>query len=251
MGICFTFNFMKYCLTFLFIIGYFVTFSQINQGTISYNGRVTHMYEDDYQIEIPYEQQNTNGVLAEIYFDSSNVEVDLIATIAYTLNVTHQKEKGWLLYTERSGSSKTVQATMYDSIEVFVFDSLVFNYDTTKVIAGYACNLAKYQFAGIEYELWFCKDFNIGSNLLPVPDEIPGACLEFTIQLEIADVKYTASGVDLAAPNPNRFKMVLPGGYVLDGEPLFPIEQSKTRQIERGHNDSEIPPPPPPIIEKN
>ena len=52
------------------------------------------MYENGYQIEIPYEQQNTSGVFAEICFDSINVEVDLIATIAYTLSVTHQKQEG-------------------------------------------------------------------------------------------------------------------------------------------------------------
>jgi hypothetical protein len=209
------------------------------------------MYQDDYQIEIPYEQQNTNGILAEIYFDSSNVEVDLVATIVYTLNVTHQKEKGWLLYMERYGSDKIVQTTSYDSMEVFVFDNLEIKYDTTKVIAGYTCNFAQYELAGIEYELWFCNDFNIGSNLLPLPDEIPGACLEFTIQLEIADVKYTASGIDLTAPNPDRFNMVIPSGYVLEGKPLFPVEQTKPKQIEREFTDTEIPPPPLPVIEKN
>ena len=45
--------------------------------------------------------------------------------------------------------------------------------------------------------------------------------------------------------------MVIPSGYVLDSEPLFPVERTKTLQIEREQIDSEIPPPPPPIIEKN
>ena len=134
---------------------------------------------------------------------------------------------------------------------MFEFESLALNFDTTKIIAGYTCNLAKYQLAGIEYNLWFCEDFDIGSNLLPIPDEIPGACLEFTIQLEIADVKFTATDVDLTTPNTNRFKMLIPSGYVLEGEPSFPVEHAKTWEIDRGRIDSEIPPPPPPIIEKN
>jgi hypothetical protein len=242
---------MKHILAFLFCIGGLFLLAQNNQGTISYIGRVTHMYdEDDYQVEIPYEQQNTNGVMAEIYFDSSNIELDLIATIVYSLNVTYQKEKDWLLYLERNGSNKTVQTTTYDGIEVFVFDSLEFNFDTTRIIAGFSCNLARYIFAGIEYELWFCKDIHLGSNLLPVPDEIPGACMEFTIQLEIVDVKYTASRVELTAPDPNRFEMIIPNEYKLEGEPLFPIQQSKIHKTEGEQIKSKIPPPPPPIIEK-
>lgn len=241
---------MKQYLTFLFCLLCFYALTQNNQGTISYNGRVTHMYdEDNYQIEIPYEKQNSKGVMAAIYFDSSNIKIDLMATIAYTLTVTHQKEQGWLLYLERFGSKTVAKTTMYDDMEIFVFDSLEFNYDTTKTIAGYSCKLARYQLAGIKYELWFTNEINLGSNLLPIPDEISGACLEFTIQLEIADIRYTAYEIDLNTPNPKRFEMVIPEKYILTEEALFPVKQMQSHEVKMNQIDSEIPPPP--IIENH
>lgn len=242
---------MNHVLSILFSFTSVIALGQIKEGAISYTGRVTHMYDGEgYQIEIPYEKQNTKDVVAEIYFDSINNKLDLMATFAYTQTVIHQKEKGWVLSHERFGSERTVQTTTYDEMKVFDFDSLEFNYDTTKLIAGYSCNVAYYKLAGIPYEVWFCKDIDVGSNLLPVPDEVPGAYMEFTFQLDIADVKYMATAVDLNAPNPMRFEMKIQGGYELEDEPLFPVEQPPAFEVKkRERTSTEIPPPPPQIHE--
>lgn len=219
--------------------------AQNKQGTIHFNGRVIHMYnEDNYQIKIPYESQNTNGMAATIYFDSSACEVDLIASIAYTLNVTHQKEKEWVLYLERLASDARAETILYSDMKTLVFDSLELNYDTTRSIVGYTCNLARYQLNGINYEAWFTKDILLGSNLLPLPNEIDGTCLEFTINMDIVDVKYTAFDFDEMTPNANRFEMIIPENYSLYGEPLFPVKQMKTIEVKNYEHDK-IPPPPP------
>lgn len=242
---------MKSLLILIFSALACCSFGQLASGTIHYSGRVTHMYDSEgYRIEIPYERQNTNEILGAIYFDSVNLEVDFLATIAYTLNVTLQKEKEWVLYQERWGSEKTAQTVLYDDMQRYTFDSLFFNKDTVRSIAGYPCHLAVYVLAGIPYEVWFSEEITLGGNLLPVPDKILGACLEFTLPLEIADVKYTAHMIDATAPNPTRFEMLLFYTDALEGEPLFPIVEPAPKKTQQHDRTLEIPPPPPPRVEE-
>lgn len=235
---------MKSLLILVFSAIAFCSFGQLNMGTIHYSGRVTHMYNaEGYQIEIPYERQNTNGMMGEIHFDSVNLEVDFMASIAYTLNITLQKEKEWVLYQERFGSDRTALTVLYDDLDIYQFDSLSFNRDTVRTIAGYPCHQVNYILEGIPYEAWFCADIELGGNLLPLPNEITGACLEFTLPIDIADVKYTATKVDSTPPNPDRFEMTLLFKDALVGEPLFPLMEPMEFKSE--NEQFESPPPPP------
>ncbi|NVK63907.1 MAG: hypothetical protein HWE22_04940 [Flavobacteriales bacterium] len=239
---------MKSLSLILFSIISYCSIGQVRVGSIEFSGRVTHMYDaENYQIEIPFERQNTQGVLGKIYFDSTHLEIDFLATIAYNLNVTYKKEKEWVLYLERFGSNKKAKTVLYEDLEVFIFDSLSFNFDTIKVIASYPCHLATYELAGIPYEAWFCTDIELGGNLLPIPTEIAGTCLEFTLPMDIADVKYTATTVNSTPPKPERFEMVLPHAYVLEGEPLFPVTEPTRKEPSERTSLPPIPPPPPPM----
>ncbi len=238
---------MKHFFILTFLSFTFSSFGQLDAGTIHYTGRVTHMYDaEGYQIEIPYEKQNSNEVFGEIYFDSLNLKIDFIATIVYMLNVTLQKEKQWVLYHKRFGSDKTAETVFYDDLLVYQFDSLSFHLDTVRTIAGYSCHMANYYLTGIPYEAWFSTDIHLGGNLLPIPDDIRGACLEFTLLTDIADVKYTAKTVDPTPPKASRFEMVLLFKDALKGTPLFPLVE-RIYDTPTTTSIPETPPPPPPM----
>jgi hypothetical protein len=248
---------MNYFQSILLCFVFTSAWTQIDQGTIDYSGRVYRAYDaDGHYYDIAYEDQKSDDVLALIHFNSENTKIDAIVSIVYSYQVRHQKPKEWVLSFERLGSVKVVEAVMYYDFKIYEYDSLQLNYDTTKLIAGFSCHLASYECAGQAYEVWFTEELNIGPNLLTIPDDIPGTPLEFTLMMDMADVLYTATSFNPTAPNPKRFEMILPADYSLENESPFPIEllapiQDEIIHLKEVEYDPSIPLPPPPIREDN
>lgn len=242
---------MKLTVLSFLIAFHFNVVGQINQGVIRYEGRITHYFDqNEFCLEIPEEQQKINSA-AVIYFDSTNIKLDLLATIVYSSVIIHEKEKDWLLYLHRDGSERYAYTLRYNDIKGTIFDSITHNHDTVKVIAGYTCHLTKYRLGELEYEAWSTNEIELGSNLLPIPDEIAGACLEFTLRFRKVNAKFTATSVDFTKPDTVLYKMVIPAEYFLEDAPLFPVIQTKQTPVLNQELPPGIPPPPPPKIRKN
>lgn len=244
---------MKLSTLFLFLLFQFKLLGQQTHGTVHYKGRVTHLLKSDNEKqEIPFDQQRTDQVFADIYFNENFVELDAIMTIYFSQNTTYNKEKDWLLNIAHEGSNKTVETIQLKDLAKLPFQNLEFRRDTTRYLAGMKCHLATYLYNNKRWEVWYTNDISFDANLLNIPDEIEGACLEFTLHLNNLDILYSAYLIERSEPNPKRFEMTIPIGYELKENPLFPVQTTTIPSGNTTGKSSPPPtPPPPPVLKKN